>query len=423
MISDTAVLLFTDDLRLDDNPTLYAAAKHQRLLCLFVFDEILMRDEQGFGATGPIRAHFLWQSVKDLANNLQAIGQRLHILQGRMQTVLSDIQRQLGSCTFYLQSPTGCYERRRLQQLQSQFDIREIGGKTLLNEADLPMAVADIPKPFTTFRKAVESQWPDIHALSKPAHLPPTPSVDLPPLLACPLPIFAVLDKRAALHFEGGESKASLRLTDYIWKSKALEHYKQSRNGLVGADYSSKFSPWLANGSLSPRRIYQQVKAYEVTFGANESTYWLIFELLWRDYFQFCALRDGGNFFTSATPHQPNLDNPHEAEAFERWRLGRTGEDFVDANMQELLHTGFMSNRGRQNVASYLIHDLGVDWRRGAAWFEHQLIDYDPASNYGNWAYLAGDGMDPRGGRHFNLQKQAERYDPAGRYVRHWLHD
>jgi deoxyribodipyrimidine photo-lyase len=89
--------------------------------------------------------------------------------------------------------------------------------------------------------------------------------------------------------------------------------------------------------------------------------------------------------------------------------------------MKELLQTGWMSNRGRQNVASYWIHDLNMDWRPAAAWFEHQLIDYDVYSNYGNWIYLAGVGNDPRPNRKFNIKKQAEQYDPQGEYVRKWL--
>ena len=107
-------------------------------------------------------------------------------------------------------------------------------------------------------------------------------------------------------------------------------------------------------------------------------------------------------------------------QALERWRTGTTGDDFVDANMRELLFTGFISNRGRQNVASYLVHQLKQDWRKGAAWFESLLIDYDVCSNYGNWMYAAGVGNDPRD-RIFNTRKQASMYDGDGGYRRLWL--
>jgi deoxyribodipyrimidine photo-lyase len=108
-------------------------------------------------------------------------------------------------------------------------------------------------------------------------------------------------------------------------------------------------------------------------------------------------------------------------DQFEHWIGGRTGEPFVDANMRELAHTGFMSNRGRQNVASYLAHDLSIDWTWGAEWFESVLIDYDVHSNWGNWAYVAGVGNDPRAGRRFDVRRQAEKYDRDGGYVRTWL--
>lgn len=106
---------------------------------------------------------------------------------------------------------------------------------------------------------------------------------------------------------------------------------------------------------------------------------------------------------------------------FWRWAEGQTGIPFVDANMRELNQTGFMSNRGRQNVASFLVNDLGIDWRWGASYFESMLIDYDACSNWGNWMYVAGVGNDPRENRYFNILKQAQNYDKKGEYIRHWI--
>jgi deoxyribodipyrimidine photo-lyase len=118
---------------------------------------------------------------------------------------------------------------------------------------------------------------------------------------------------------------------------------------------------------------------------------------------------------------QRALNDLNDQELLDKWINGTTGDDFVDANMRELKYTGFMSNRGRQNVASYLIDQLKVDWRFGAAYFEEQLIDYDVSSNWGNWAYLAGVGNDPRGKRVFNTDKQATDYDPEGKYRELWI--
>ena len=173
---------------------------------------------------------------------------------------------------------------------------------------------------------------------------------------------------------------------------------------MIGENYSTKFSAWLGLGCLSPREIYYELKKYERQFSANESTYWLEFELLWRDYFRFMMKKYSNLFFQqTGIKAKTDLLHQHNNDTLLTWINGKTGVDFIDANMIELKLTGFMSNRGRQNVASYLCNDLKLDWRYGAAYFEQQLIDYDVCSNWGNWAYLAGVGNDPRGNRVFNI--------------------
>ena len=213
-----------------------------------------------------------------------------------------------------------------------------------------------------------------------------------------------------------------------MWEGDRLRAYKETRNGLLGMDFASKLSPWLSAGCISPRSIAAEVARYEAERVANDSTYWLLFELLWRDYMRFYALRHGARLFFPWGPRGPP---PQEAAApypwspsppRERaWALGATGYPFVDANMRELLATGFMSNRGRQNVASFFAKDLRLDWRRGAEWFESALVDHDPASNWGNWTYVAGVGADPREDRYFLIPKQAKQYDAEGAFMRHWL--
>ena len=229
-------------------------------------------------------------------------------------------------------------------------------------------------------------------------------------------------DERAVWQFKGGETEGLKRMHHYFWEADALRNYKETRNGLLGADYSSKFSPWIALGCLSPREVYWEVKKYESERIANDSTYWLVFELLWRDYFRFMFKKYGNKFFhKTGFKGQQLPEAPNQEELFERWKNGQTGVPFIDANMHELNATGFMSNRGRQNVASYLVKDLKVNWTWGAAYFEEKLIDYCPASNWGNWAYVAGVGNDPREDRYFNIAKQAQTYDPKGAYVAYWL--
>ena len=153
---------------------------------------------------------------------------------------------------------------------------------------------------------------------------------------------------------------------------------------------------------------------YEDDVESNESTYWLIFELLWRDYFRFIAMQHGDRIWHETGLKDARNPVTHHPLQWKDWCTGNTKSAYVNANMHELRLTGFMSNRGRQNVASYAIHDMGLDWRACAAWFERWLIDFDPCSNTGNWLYVAGIGNDPRPQRKFDVDWQAERYDPDG---------
>ncbi|MFC6736948.1 DASH family cryptochrome, partial [Halolamina salina] len=234
-------------------------------------------------------------------------------------------------------------------------------------------------------------------------------------------------DDRGVLAFEGGETAGLDRLEAYVWEGDHLREYKWTRNGLLGAEYSSKLSPWLAAGCLSPRYVKRAVDRYEDERVSNDSTYWLLFELRWRDFMAFQTAKHGGQFFArDGIREREDIDwadpgsDPTARERFERWKRGETGVPFVDANVRELNETGYMSNRGRQNVASFLANSLRIDWRRGAAYFETKLVDYDPGSNYGNWAYVAGVGNDSRNS-YFDIVEQARNYDEDGEYVRHWL--
>lgn len=189
---------------------------------------------------------------------------------------------------------------------------------------------------------------------------------------------------------------------------------------MVGEDYSTKFSPWLANGSLSAKTIYWKIREYEAQFGSNDSTYWVIFELIWRDYFKYISLKYNAKVFQLGGILEKKYQWSSDEKLINQWINGETKDDFVNANMIELKETGFMSNRGRQNVASYFAKELLLDWRIGAAYFESMLLDYDVHSNYGNWMYVAGVGNDPRD-RKFNTQMQAERYDGNHKFRKIWL--
>ncbi len=209
----------------------------------------------------------------------------------------------------------------------------------------------------------------------------------------------------------------------YIWETKLISSYYETRNGLIGVDYSSKFSPYLAQGCLSPKTIFAEIKKFELEHGENKSTYWLIFELLWRDFFRVIGKKFSDQiFFATGINGNGQKKLQQDQTKINTWINGATGQPFVDANMRELELTGFMSNRGRQNVASYLVHYLQQNWLIGAEYFECLLIDYDVCSNWCNWNYIAGIGNDPRENRVFNMVTQAQKYDPKGDYIAKWLH-
>ncbi len=426
----TTIVWFKTDLRLNDNETIIKAiAQSDQIIPVYCFDEAqFITTEFGFKKTGSFRAQFLLESLIDLDKNLRELGSGLLILKGKPEIEIPNIV-QLYKATKVFSKKEVSYEEifteTKLREVlfKLKCELKTYSTSTLYHAQDLPFSIKDIPDVFSNFRKKTEKD-----ALIRPAFdipnqikSPEIPVIKLPTLEELDLE-YKPIDSRTALLFKGGETHAIKRLNYYFFEFKCISNFKETRNGLVGADYSSKFSTWLALGCISPRFIYDELKKYELQFGANKSTYWLIFELLWRDYFRFMMKKHNIKFFQQAGIQDKEIPiNKLNNQELQKWINGETGVNFVDANMVELKLTGFMSNRGRQNVASYLCNDLRLDWRFGAAYFEQQLIDYDVSSNWGNWAYLAGVGNDPRGNRYFNIDKQAADYDKDKKYRNLWL--
>ena len=427
---NTSIVWFKTDLRLHDNETLIKAIEQSdEIIPVFCFDENeFKKTEFGFQKTGNFRAQFLLESLKDLDNNLRKLGSGLLIVRGKPEYELFKLAQKYQVTKVFAKKEVAYEEKQTEDRVEKELwklkcELKTFSTSTLYHAQDLPFSIKDIPDIFTNFRKQTEkeSQIREIFPAPKAIKSPAIPKLTLPRLEQLGLTLITS-EQRTAFPFKGGESEAYKRLNYYFTESKLISNYKETRNGLIGADYSSKFSPWLANGCLSPREIYYELKKFEEEFGANESTYWLVFELLWRDYFRFMMKKHRHQFFvqTGVKPSDTPT-NSNNQELLNQWINGNTGVDFIDANMIELKLTGYMSNRGRQNVASYLCNDLKIDWRYGAAYFEQQLIDYDVCSNWGNWAYLAGVGNDPRGQRVFNIDKQAEDYDSKKQYRNLWI--
>ena len=430
-MSKLIAVWFRKDLRIHDNEVLLEAVrKGEAILPVYCFDPRHYGDTvYPAKKTGAIRAQFILESVADLKASLQQLGGNLLIVSGKPEEELPRLAALYGVSEVYhhrevAQEETRVSEKVEAALWKQQINLKHFIGHTLYHKEHLPFPVKDIPDMFTNFRKKVERESTVRPCFDQPAAVKVPDGVDwgaLPTLADLGYEAKPAADPRAVMTFKGGESEGLKRMKAYFWEQDALKTYKETRNGLLGADYSSKLSPWLALGCLSPREVYWEVKKYEQERVANESTYWLIFELLWRDYFRFMFKKYGNKFFQKAGfKGQAPVEAPNQVALFERWKNGETGVPFIDANMRELNATGWMSNRGRQNVASYLVKDLKVNWTWGAAYFEEKLIDYCPTSNWGNWAYVAGVGNDPREDRYFNIAKQAQTYDPKGEYVKLW---
>ncbi len=417
-----ALYWFRNDLRLNDNPAFLRACKEVDYLVPIYIHETYLDQETswGFKRVGKFRQAFLKESLEDLRSQLRELGSDLIEANGSANEVIEKITEQIGASAIYCEQIEAPEELAQVASLsESGLQINVIWQSSMLDPQSLPFSPQEMPDIFTQFRQQVEKKklrFTD--PIQAPQKVPPLPIHDLS--------FFALNDQDDALRdgiFQGGEHSANSHIEQYF-ERRLPDTYKQTRNQLIGLDYSSKFSPWLASGCCSARLIAKQLSEYESQYGANDGTYWLWFELLWRDYFRFLHFKFGNQLYRSAglSNTLSNASNPDfDQAAFKKWASGNTGESFIDAGMRELSNTGFLSNRMRQVVASYWIYDMQGDWQVGAAWFESQLVDYDVYSNQGNWLYIAGKGTDPRGGRAFNVRKQAQDHDPEGAYQKIWL--
>ncbi len=429
-MNGAAIVWFRNDLRLHDNVTLTEAIrKSERVYPVYCFDpRHFAETELELPKTGSYRAQFLLESLQDLRNNLQSIGSDLIIRQGVPESVIPQLAKEVGASGVFASKEVTFEEISVEKQIEDKLsplgiELELIWQSTLLHVNDIPWPINNVPDIFSQYRREAEKITKVRDTVPTPQSLnsiDPTEPNDIPSLEQLGLS-YVEIDERAVLPFRGGETAGLARLHDYFWEKDCLKSYKETRNGMLGADYSSKFSAWLANGSLSPRTIYEEVKRYERERVKNKSTYWMVFELLWRDYFRFITKKYGNRIFQFGGIQEASPDLRDDIALFHKWKNGETGVPFIDANMREINATGFMSNRGRQNVASFLTKDLKVNWTWGASYFETMLIDYDVCSNWCNWNYVAGVGNDPRANRYFNIMSQAQRYDAQGAYVRHWI--
>ena len=425
----TGLIWFENNLRVKDNEALFKACiNHEKLIAIYCFDPRKFEETKyGFPKTGKFRAQFLIESVIQLQQNLADLNISLLTFQKKPEEIIPEIVEDHQIEAIYFQEEWTSEEKLIIDSLKNKLqniDFRSFYTQFLFHPEDIPYDdFSKIPKVYTEFRKKCEKyvdvrdeieipqQKPESNLLKNKSKTPNLEDLGLENFEQ---------DSRTAFPFKGGEDEALKRIEHYFWQTKNLAEYKQTRNGLLGKDYSSKLSAWLANGSISAVSIYHEIKKFEQEITKNQDTYWLIFELIWRDFFKYISLKHGNSIFFLSGILNKELDWNFSKEKLQNWIDGETKEDFVNANMREIAATGFMSNRGRQNVNSFWAKELKQDWRAGAAYFESVLIDYDVHSNWGNWMYNSGVGNDPRD-RKFNIKKQAERYDPNNEYIDTWL--
>jgi deoxyribodipyrimidine photo-lyase len=417
---------FRNDLRLLDNPAfLKASTESDILLPLFYHpnNDLIYKSVKRVGIH---RQVFLKQALNELKTSLKSLNSDLIEIQGNIFDQIKKIADVIGATKIFFEKIIAP------EELEQESLIRNLGipvetfwQSTMIDLSELPFEPQNMPDFFTEFRKHIESKkiqtkmW-----VPSPSKLPPLPSKRFK---SATNNIFLeeIKNEKSSFpylenQFLGGEKSALAHIENYLLK-KLPHSYKETRNQLLGIDFSTKFSPWLSIGCISAKYIAAKLKEFEDQFGANESSYWIWFELLWRDYFRFLHFKYGKNLYIKNGLNKNPININHNEDKFETWVNGRTGNQLIDAGMRELFLTGYLSNRMRQIVASYLIYDLECDWRKGAQWFESQLVDYDVYSNHGNWLYIAGNGTDPRGGRRFNTTKQNLEHDPNNAYKNLWL--
>ncbi|MDB5131011.1 MAG: deoxyribodipyrimidine photolyase [Mucilaginibacter sp.] len=424
MSEKTILVWFRNDLRIHDNEILFEAArKADKVLPVYCFDPFYFKkNTSGNAKTGNLRARFLIESVADLRENLRSIGGELIIRIGNPAEILPQLAEQYKVNEVYHHREVAHEETDISEQVETalwkiKLNLKHFIGHTLYHKEDLPFPIKDIPDSFAVFKKKVERDSTVRPCIGTPERIFTPEITD-----AGELPSVAQLglnepvdDPRSATRFVGGENAALKQLSSCFLNTDQPGMLKSSRNA-AGTEYLSMLSPWLAMGCLSMRKVYWEVIMHQPPYGNL-----LVLDLLWRDYFRFMFKKHGQKFIAAkeTSAISPKLA-ANQDELFESWKNGETGIPLVDAIMHELNATGYISNSKRQVVAGYLINELKVDWTKGAAYFEEKLIDYSPASNWGNWAFIAGIN-DARESRYQIAGKQPVGMESKSEFIDTWL--
>jgi deoxyribodipyrimidine photo-lyase len=400
----TAILWLTRDLRAHDHPALRAALdRHDRVVPAFCFDTRLTRGRHA----SPTRTRFMLECLDELDERLGGIAFR----DGRPEQELPALAAELGAEAVHATADVGPFARRRIDAVRSALDCELVLHPGVAVVDDLDAIRTNGGKPYTVFSPFHRS-WlgePRREVLGAPRSLPGLPSG----LRKGRLPTLESLgfEDGAVGGWRGGERAARKVLADFL--SGDLRGYDDQHDAL-GDDSTSRLSPYLHFGCISPREIEEGLPR-----GAGPDAFRR--QLCWRDFYAHVLLHHPRNARSEFQErYRGSIPWSRSRQSFDAWREGRTGYPLVDAGMRQLSAEGWMHNRGRLVVGSFLTKHLGIDWRWGERWFMRMLVDGDEANNNGNWQWIASVGVDPQPffRRIYNPTLQMQRHDPTGRYVR-----
>jgi deoxyribodipyrimidine photo-lyase len=401
---DCAVVLFTRDLRVHDQPALRAALDGaDRIVPLFVLDD-------GLVAASPNRTAFLLDALHDLRSSLRERGGTLAVRRGDRVEEALRVAREHGAGALYTSGDVTPTATRRAQRLSDacaneRIELVTCPGVTVVPADDLHPSSGDHYRVFTPYWRAWRAaRWRDVIAPPRRVEVPADLAAGAIPAMGD----VASGDRSSAL-CRGGETAGRELLRS--WGRSGLAHYGERHNDLA-AEGTSRISPYLHFGCVSPLEL-------AVRFGGRPGGGSFLRQMCWRDFYHQVTSAFGR---ITTAEYRPRGDRWRRSEReFEAWRCGRTGYPIVDAGMRQLLAEGWMHNRARLITASFLTKDLYLDWRLGERHFFRWLVDGDVASNGANWQWIAGTGNDTRPNRMFNPLRQAERFDPTGDYVRRYV--
>jgi deoxyribodipyrimidine photo-lyase len=418
-----ALLWLRDDLRLDDHAALAAAAAGaDELLPVFVLDDALLASPR----TAAARVSFLLACLDALRRELEARGSRLVVRRGDPADALARLLHETRADRLHFGRTETPYARRRDARVHAAAAragaiVREHKDRVVFESGEIRSTSGRPYAVYTHYRNA----W---HARRREHPEPPVPTPHrLPPpiggVASDPLPdtaaLGATLPAGAALP-PGGEAAARSRLAHFL--AHGLRDYARLRD-VPALDATSRLSPYLRFGAISARTCIAQAEEQmrEDPRALCGGRKW-IDELVWREFYASVLAESPRVLRESYRPEYDTLEWNDDPEAFAAWCEGSTGYPIVDAAMRQLAHTGWMHNRLRMIVASFLTKDLLLDWRLGEAHFQRTLVDGDPASNNGGWQWAASTGTDAQPYfRIFNPVSQGEKIDPDGAFVRRFL--